>query len=101
MFSIVWTIGNVRMLAPPFRPAWAALDIPSEIVGPPHQWICDTPEYTSFGPDEGVVFPVGADQLVLNWRDHMILLPRRVDAPSAARALHVGTRVIYPIQLNA
>ncbi|PSJ37897.1 hypothetical protein C7I55_19490 [Sphingomonas deserti] len=76
-WSIIWTAANVRQLAQIFRPAWSALNIPLDRVGPAHHWECDTAEPTSFGPNEGIVFPVGDDQLVLNWMDHTILLLRR------------------------
>jgi hypothetical protein len=75
--SVVWTAANVRRLAQPFRPAWSALGIPLDQVGTAHHWECDTAEPTSFGPGEGIFFPVGKDQLVLNWKDHAILLLRR------------------------
>ena len=75
--SIVRTAAIVRHLAQPFRPAWSALNIPLTQVGLAHRWECDTAEPRSFGPDDGIFFPVGKDRLVLNWNDHTILLLRR------------------------
>ena len=75
--SILWTAAIARRLSQPFRPAWSALNIPLDQVGPAHSWECDTAEPTSFGPDNGIFFPVGKDRLVLNWKDHTILLLRR------------------------
>ena len=41
-WSIIWTAANARQLAQIFRPAWSALNIPLDRVGPAHHWECDT-----------------------------------------------------------
>lgn len=74
--SILWTAAIARNLAKPFRPAWSALNIPLDQVGPAHHWECDTAEPTAFGPD-GIFYPIGKDQLVLNWTGNLILLLRK------------------------
>lgn len=75
--SMLHTAAIARNLARPFRPAWSALGVPLDQVGAAHAWECDTPDHATFGPDEGIFFPVGRDGLVLNWRNHAILLLRR------------------------
>ena len=80
-YQIAWTVANVRILSKPFRPAWAALNIPLNDVGTMHYWNCGGPDNpgdnTGFYYGDQAFFLIGDDRMIMNWYDGTIMLLRR------------------------
>lgn len=79
-YHIVSDASEARSFSRPFKPAWAKFGLVQGRVGGLHVWECGDGDEI-FGPAEpaagSAFYPVGQDQLMMNWLDGNILLLRR------------------------
>ncbi len=79
-YHIVSDASEARNFSRPFKPAWAKFELAQNRVGGLHVWECGDGDEI-FGPSEpaagSAFYPVGQDQLMMNWLDGNILLLRR------------------------